>query len=221
MEPMWSLGEYASPVQAALDAWRGGDPVRRLWRGDASLWTGADEARWLGWLHVVGRMRDEIPRLGKLAADVRAAGFAHVVLLGMGGSSLCPEVLRRTFGPVSGWPDLLVLDSTVPARVRSIDQRIDPARTLFVVSSKSGTTVEPNVFMEYFLARVRSAVGAEAAGSHFVAITDPGTELEAKARRERFRAVLPGEPAIGGRYSALSHFGMTPAALMGVAVKEF
>ena len=218
---MWSLGEAASAVQAALEEWRARDQVGRLWRGDTSLWTGGDEARWLGWLDVVGRMRDEVALLGKLATDVRAAGTAHVVLLGMGGSSLCPEVLRRTFGPVRGWPELLVLDSTVPAQVQSIDQSIDPARTLFVVSSKSGTTIEPNVFLEFFLARVRAAVGDDTAGSHFVAITDPGTELEAKARRAGFRAVLYGEPAIGGRYSALSHFGMAPAALMGVGVKEF
>jgi glucose-6-phosphate isomerase len=218
---MWSLGEAASAVQAALEEWRARNQVGRLWRGDTSLWTGGDEARWLGWLDVVGRMRDEVAQLGKLATDVRAAGTAHVVLLGMGGSSLCPEVLRRTFGPVRSWPELLVLDSTVPAQVQSIAQSIDPARTLFVVSSKSGTTIEPNVFMEFFLARVRAAVGDDTAGSHFIAITDPGSELEAKARRAGFRAVLYGEPAIGGRYSALSHFGMAPAALMGVGVKEF
>jgi len=221
VEPMWSLGQAAGAVQSALSEWRARDHVRRLWDGDASLWTGAGEDRWLGWLHAVDAEREQVAALHRLATDVRAAGFAHVVLLGMGGSSLCPEVMSRTFGPVRGAPELLVLDSTVPAQVRAVAARVDPARTLFVVSSKSGTTIEPNVFMEFFLARVRATVGPERAGSHFVAITDPGTALAAVAQRERFRAVLHGDPAIGGRYSALSHFGMAPAALAGIDVATF
>lgn len=211
---------FADPaVKAALADWRAGDKVRRLWRGDATLWTGGEEARWLGWLRIVEEMRGQAAALRRLADDARGAGFRHALVLGMGGSSLCPEVLRATFGALPDRPDLIVLDSTVPAQVRSFAARIDPARTLFVVSSKSGSTVEPNVFKQFFFELVRST--GIAPGERFVAVTDPGTKLDALARAEGFRHVLPGVPSIGGRYSALSSFGMAPAAVMGLDVDAF
>ncbi|MGH7268390.1 MAG: bifunctional transaldolase/phosoglucose isomerase, partial [Candidatus Rokuibacteriota bacterium] len=217
----YAVGEAAGAVSTALEDWRAHDKVRRLWAGDASLWTGTDEARWLGWLRVLDDRRERADEYRRLGEAARAGGFAHVVVLGMGGSSLCPDVLARTFGRQAGFPELLVLDSTVPAQVRALARRVDPGRALFVVSSKSGTTIEPNVFAAYFLERVEAAVGAGAAGAHFIAITDPGTPLEALARARGFRHVAHGLPDIGGRFSALSSFGMVPAALMGLDVPRF
>src|SRR5262245_49444629 len=220
----WNLGAASAAVQAELAAWREQDKVRRLWAGDTSLWTRSDEDRWLGWMRLLegaeGGSAAAAP-LAQLAAEVARAGFLHMVVLGMGGSSLCPEVLSQTFAPISGFPALLVLDSTDPQQVRSLEQRLDPARTLFVVSSKSGTTTEPHVFFEYFFALVQEAVGVTRAPGHFVAITDPGSKLQALAENLSFRRVVPGAPDIGGRYSALSPFGMAPAALMGLDVADF
>ncbi|MCS6925759.1 MAG: bifunctional transaldolase/phosoglucose isomerase, partial [Candidatus Binatia bacterium] len=216
-----SLGGLAAAVEATCREWREAQKVRRLWRGDASLWTDTDESQWLGWLHVVDGQRDHGEHLQQIADDVQQAGFTHALLLGMGGSSLCPEVLRRTFGVIPGFPELLVLDSTIPAQVKTFAQTIDPARTLFIVSSKSGTTTEPNVFMRYFMELARHAVGAEQVGSRFLAITDPGTPLHKLAKSERFRQIVHGVPSIGGRYSALSNFGMVPAAIMGIDVLRF
>ena len=161
-------------------------------------WTGADEARWLGWLDVARGQRGSLAALDDLRRAVTANGLNDVLLLGMGGSSLCPEVMRMTFGRVAGAPDLHVLDSTAPAQVQTFEDRVDLARTLFIVSSKSGTTLEPTIFYEYFRARVETAVGGEAAGARFVAVTDPGSALEETARRAGFRRVFPGEPSIGG-----------------------
>jgi transaldolase/glucose-6-phosphate isomerase len=218
---LYSLGEFTATVEATSQEWRESNKVRRLWRGDASLWTDTDESQWLGWLHVVDGQRDHGEHLQRIADDVRQAGFTHALLLGMGGSSLCPEVMRRTFGVVDGFPELLVLDSTVPAQVKAVAQKIDPARTLFIVSSKSGSTTEPNVFKQYFMDLARKAVGTERVGAQFLAITDPGTPLHKLAKSERFRHIVHGLPSIGGRYSALSNFGMVPAAIMGVDVPRF
>jgi transaldolase/glucose-6-phosphate isomerase len=205
-------------VRASLDDWTREGRTGRLWARDATLWTGADEASWLGWLGVVGEQAALVDSLGRFAAEVRAEGFRHVLLLGMGGSSLCPEVLSRTFGPVAGHPELLVLDSTDPAQVLAFERRIDPARTLFIVSSKSGSTLEPNIFKQYFFERVTANAGAGDAGGRFVAITDPGSKMQAVAEADRFRRVFFGVPSIGGRYSALSSFGLVPAAAMGLDV---
>ncbi len=207
----------ASEVKGTVDEWAAGAKVARLWKGDAALWTGRDEDRWVGWLRIIDQQRARREEFGRVAEDVRLAGFGAVVVLGMGGSSLCPDVLAQTFGRVPGFPQALVLDSTVPAQIRSLERQLDLRRTLFLVASKSGTTIEPAAFLAYFLDRVRSLMGA-GAGSRFVAITDPGTELEKLAQREGFRNVFHGVPSIGGRYSALSHFGMVPAASMGVDV---
>jgi len=208
-------------VNEALEDWRRHGKIRRLWAGDAALRTSKDEADWLGWLTIVGEERARLDQLRAFAEEVRAAGFRHVLLLGMGGSSLGPEVLAQTFGRQVNAPELLVLDSTDPAQIREFESRIDPARTLFIVSSKSGGTLEPNVLKQYFFERVRQAVGQEQAGRHFIAITDPGSSMQQVAERDRFRHVFFGKPSIGGRYSVLSDFGMVPAAAMGLDLPRF
>jgi transaldolase/glucose-6-phosphate isomerase len=205
-------------VRRTLEEWTAAGKVRRLWARDATLWTGADEADWLGWLGIVEDQLSRIAELRRVAEDVRREGFTRAVLLGMGGSSLCPEVLKETFGRVDGFPELFVLDSTDPAQIRALERKVDLAKTLFIVASKSGSTLEPNIFTRYFVERVRQVVGAERAGSRFVAITDPGSNLQRVAEADRFHQVFFGVPSIGGRYSALSDFGMVPAAVMGLDV---
>ena len=212
--------ELEQQVVEAARTWDGADKTKRLWQSDTSVWTGADEDRWLGWLHIVEQQRQQLETFADVAKDTREAGVSHVLLLGMGGSSLFPDVLARTYGGTTaarGWPVLKILDSTVPEQVRRLHGEVDPETTLFVVASKSGTTLEPTVFMESFLDRAQNELGP-AAGGHFVAITDPGSKLEAFAREHDFRAIHHGVPEIGGRFSALSHFGMVPAAMMGLDV---
>ena len=207
-------------VETALQEWQVKDGVARLWAGDASLWTGADEGQWLGWLTIVDEQLRAVDRFAGLSRDVRAAAFTHALMIGMGGSSLCPEVLKSIFGPVAGWPDLSVLDSTDPAQVRTALDGIDIERTLFIVASKSGTTLESRLLMDFFFEKSTAHVGRAAAGRHWIAITDPGSELEASAIDRGFRAVFAGRPSIGGRFSALSDFGMIPAACMGLDTAE-
>ena len=220
-QQQYALGDAQADVDATLDEWRRDGRVRRLWAKDPAVWTGTDENEWLGWLYVVEAHSDEAEALETLVEDVRRAGFRHVMLLGMGGSSLCAEVLRQTVGRIDGYPELLVLDSIVPAQVKAFEERIDPSRTLFLVSSKSGGTTETAVLKQYFMDKVSRAGAGDAAGRNFVAITDPGTKLHKRAKRDRFRSIRHGEPSIGGRYSALSNFGLVPAALMGIDVKAF
>ena len=205
-------------VIASLESWRHDGNVRRLYAGDARLWTGSDEATWLGWLTIAEEQRKRISSLSSLAEDIRQQGFSHILLLGMGGSSLGPEVFAETFGRQNGRPELLVLDSTDPAQIRTVESKIDPARTLFIVSSKSGSTLEPNILKQYFFECAKRAVGADEAGSRFIAITDPGSTLQKIAERDRFRHIAFGIPSIGGRYSVLSDFGMLPAAAMGLDI---
>ena len=209
-----------SEFTKTLDEWRAAGNVRRLWSGDRSLWTGADEDKWLGWLNVTRDQLAHVDRLAALAEEVKREGFTDAVLLGMGGSSLCPAVMQATFGVVAGFPRLHVLDSTDPAQVRSCEERIDLLKTIFIVSSKSGSTLEPNILKEYFFERVRGAGLGDAAGSRFIAVTDPGSSLEQVATRDRFRHIFHGEPTIGGRYSALSAFGTVPSAVMGLDVQQ-
>jgi transaldolase / glucose-6-phosphate isomerase len=208
-------------VKSNISDWQSGRRMERLWQRDATLWTGDDEDKWLGWLDITEYQISHPIELRNLAKEVWSAGFKDVLLLGMGGSSLCPEVLRKTFGKIAGYPDLHVLDSTDPAQVKAFESRIDIARALFIVSSKSGSTLEPNIFKQYFFERTKQAVGADKAGSHFIAITDPGSKMQKVAEADRFRHVFLGRPSIGGRYSALSNFGMVPAAVIGVDTKKF
>jgi transaldolase / glucose-6-phosphate isomerase len=211
----------SSDVTAALADWRSGGKIERLWQRDASLWTGGDERNWLGWLDIVDQQIAQQDQLQRVAKEVQQRGFQHVLLLGMGGSSLCPEVLRLTFGRVTHFPNLHVLDSTDPAQVKAFEHLIDIPKTLFIVSSKSGSTLEPNIFKQYFFERTKQAVGATKVGSQFIAITDPGSKMQQVAEADRFLHVFFGRPSIGGRYSALSNFGMLPAAVIGIDTKRF
>ncbi len=218
----YSLPEdLAEAVKQSLEEWRVEGKVRRLWAGDRRLWTNTDENKWLGWMHVTDDQLAHIDHLRRIAEEVKEAGFSHALLLGMGGSSLCPEVMKFTFGKTAGFPELHVLDSTDPAQVKACEEKIDLANTLVIVSSKSGTTLEPNVFKQYFYERVKEVVGEEEVGNRFIAITDPGSPLQLVAERDKFRHVFFGLPSIGGRYSALSDFGMVPSAVMGVDVAKF
>jgi len=208
-------------VAAELEDWRKDGRGRKLWAGDASIWTGGSEARWLGWLGIVDERADHVAELQAFQDDVRKAGFKHVLLLGMGGSSLGPEVFAETFGQRGGFPELLVLDSTDPQQIASFEDRVNLAETLVIVSSKSGGTLEPNILKAYFFDRMQKAVGNEKAGQHFVAVTDPGSHMEEVAKQDRFRYIFHGDPAIGGRYSVLSNFGLVPAAAMGLDLPQF
>jgi transaldolase / glucose-6-phosphate isomerase len=220
--PRW---EFSAPltqaVQTTLKDWQAGNKMARLWRGDPSLWTGDDEDKWIGWLSIVDDRLEHLKELNDAAADAAKAGFTHTLLLGMGGSSLCPEVLKITYGQQPGHPELHVLDSTDPAQIKSVENQVDLAKTLCIVASKSGSTLEPNIFKQYFFERMQQTVGKEKAGQHFMAITDPGSKMQQVAESDRFRKIFFGRPSIGGRYSALSNFGMAPAAIMGLDVAKF
>ncbi len=211
--------DLSDKVKKTLDEWRTEGKVRRLWANDASLWTNEDEAKWLGWLGITYDQIAHIKPLQDLAEEVKKGGFKNVLLLGMGGSSLGPEVLKKTFGHIAGFPELFVLDSTDPAQVETFEKKIDLEKTLFIVSSKSGSTLEPNIFKQYFYDKLKSKIG-EKAGSHFIAVTDPGSKVEGIAKTDGFKHVFNGLPSIGGRYSVLSNFGMVPAAVMGVDVSK-
>ena len=210
----------AEKVIEAQATWRENDNTRRLWSKDASLWTGRDEAKWLGWLAVVDQELRDFSPLQKFGRELSEESFADVLLLGMGGSSLGPEVLAKCLGSAPGYPRLHVLDSTDPQQVQRFERSVDLARTVFIVSSKSGTTLEPSVLMDYFFAQVSAAVSG-AAAQHFVAITDPGSQLQKIAEARGFRRIFHGVPDIGGRYSVLSHFGLVPLAATGHDVREF
>ncbi|MFT3746631.1 MAG: bifunctional transaldolase/phosoglucose isomerase [Pyrinomonadaceae bacterium] len=204
-------------VKAAGNSWNNENKIERIWAKDASVWTGDDEAKWLGWLHVVEEQLELTESYRDLHGDITAAGFTDVLLMGMGGSSLCPEVLAMTFGKAN----FHILDSTVPAQVKTVEDKLDLTKTLFIVASKSGSTLEPNCFKQYFFDRVSAKVGAEQAGKQFIAITDPGSKMEQIAKDDGFRHIFYGKPEIGGRFSALSAFGMTAAASMGLDVEAF
>ena len=210
----------AVSLKTGIDDWRANGNVRRLLQRDATLWTGTDEANWLGWLGITADQLAENNDLRKVAEDAKSGGFTDVLLLGMGGSSLCPEVLRMTYGKIPGYPELHVLDSTDPAQIKSFEDRVDIKKTLFIVSSKSGSTLEPNIFKQYFFEKVKQALGADKAGSRFIAITDPGSKMQLVGEADRFRHIFFGLPSIGGRYSALSNFGLVPAAVMGLDTKK-
>ena len=216
--PGVSLGDYLPEVESALADLQRRQVISRIWSGDHTVWKPdpTEISNRLGWLTVSDTMYEQTTVLEALGREAREAGMRHAVVLGMGGSSLGPEVLRQSFGSTPGYPELLVLDSTVPDWVRSVADAIDPAQTLFIVSSKSGSTTEPNMFYAYFRDLVEKAVGVDVAGQHFIAVTDPGTSLEKMAKEQGFRRVFANPPEIGGRYSVLSYFGMVPAALAGI-----
>jgi len=215
----------AAEVKSSLEEWRRQGKVRQLWARNAALWTGSDEGNWLGWLGIIEDQLAHSDYLKNMAdevkGEVKRKRISHVLLLGMGGSSLCPEVLQMTFGRRPGFPRFHVLDSTDPAQIRAFEKKIDLSHTLFIVSSKSGGTLEPNIFKQYFFKRVQKAIGAKKAGSRFIAITDPGSKMQQVAESDGFRHIFFGLPSIGGRYSALSNFGMVPAAIMGIDTARF
>src|SRR6516165_1764692 len=213
--------ELDAGVKAALEDWRKNGNVRRLWAGDAALWTDADEANWTGWLNIVYDQLKADGHLEAFAADVKNAGFKDVLLLGMGGSSLGPEVFAETFGSAPGFPKLHVLDSTDPAQIRRFENAVDLKNSLFMVSSKSGSTLEPNIFKAYFFEKAKQAVGEVEAPKRFVAVTDPNSAVEKMATAAGFRHIFHGLKSIGGRYSVLSNFGMVPATAIGIPPRGF
>jgi transaldolase/glucose-6-phosphate isomerase len=207
-------------VDTAAKEWAASGKLRDLWAGEASVWTGGDEGHWLGWLKVVDAVTAELPKLKAFQDKVKAGGFTDILLLGMGGSSLGPEVLAETFGKQSGFPTLHILDSTDPAQIKALQAKLDLTKTLCIVSSKSGSTLEPNIFKAYFWDETTKAVGGWA-GKHFVAVTDPGSKMQKVAEDDRFGDIFFGDKTIGGRYSVLSNFGMVPAAAMGLDLDAF
>jgi glucose-6-phosphate isomerase len=205
------------PITSAIDEARTAGIARRIREKDTSVWTGDPKTAEMirnsvGWLTVADEMLGVVDELRVFAEEVRPE-FSHVMVCGMGGSSLCPEVLARTFGKQEGFPELLVLDSTDPDVIAALGKRIEIEKCLFIVASKSGTTTEPNVFFKYWYDRVKS-------GRNFVAITDPGSPLVETATAHGFRRIFLNQADIGGRYSALSYFGMVPAALMGLDIRK-
>lgn len=199
-------------VREQISAWLSDDKVRRIWDKDSSVWTGEDEAKWLGWLAIAEEEAANIAKYHQLQKDLEDSRLTDVLLMGMGGSSLCPEVLAVTFDK----KNFRILDSTVPSQVKAVEERLDLAKTLFIVASKSGSTLEPNCFKQYFFDRVSQISGEP--GKHFVAITDPGSKMEQIAKDDRFRHIFYGKPEVGGRFSALSAFGLTAAAAMGLDI---
>jgi len=198
-----------------MDEWKAEDKIFRVWSKDDGVWTNDDEAKWLGWLDIVETELDDLQKYLDVAED--AKNFSDIVLLGMGGSSLCPEVLAETFGR----RQFHILDSTVPAQIITLESKIDLAKTLFIVASKSGSTLEPNTFKQYFFDKVSELVGADNAGKQFIAITDPNSKMQKVAEADNFRNIFFGDASIGGRFSALSVFGMIPGAIMGLDLVDF
>jgi transaldolase/glucose-6-phosphate isomerase len=217
-----SLGAYQKKVDETLAEMAENRVLPRIWAHDHTVWKDepTEITNRLGWLHTADVMCENLGRLDGLADAVRDAAYTHVLLLGMGGSSLAPEVFRKTFGVRDGYLDLAVLDSTDPGAVLAYAERLDLARTLFIVATKSGGTVETLSFFKFFYNRVVDAVGQDRAGEHFVAITDPGSKLADLAGRYSFRATFLNDPNIGGRYAALSYFGLLPAALIGMDLER-
>src|SRR6478672_2948407 len=210
--------ELGKAVEKSTEDWRASAKIRKLWHHDKSVWTGDDENKWLGWL--TSPATADIADYEDFSHRVKGQHFTDAVVLGMGGSSLGPEVLAQTFDRQPGYPKLHVLDSTDPAQIRALQAKINLADTLFIVSSKSGSTTEPNVMKNYFFERVSETIGAEKAGHRFIAITDPGSSLQKVATNQGFARIFHGDPAIGGRYSVLSPFGLVPAAAAGIDVRS-
>jgi transaldolase/glucose-6-phosphate isomerase len=204
-------------IKDRLAAFRRDNLVRRIWDRDPSVWSSGDEDRWLGWLTLPDD-KAGIGRVREFADEIQAEGTTDVVLLGMGGSSLAPEVMASIVGRTDGAPALHVLDSTDPGQIRTVEAAVEFPRTLFLVASKSGTTLEVNILKQYFFHRAAQHFGEAEAGRRFAVTTDPGSKMEQIARDENFRAIFSGLPSVGGRYSALSNFGLVPAALIGIDI---
>ena len=214
----YSLPEtLETAVRACIEEWQKEKNLARIWQKDASVWTNTDEAKWLGWLDSTEAELQKVQEYKDFAEDIKKAGFTDVLLMGMGGSSLCPEVLSITFNK----SNFHVLDSTVPAQIRAIEAKLNLEKTLFIVASKSGATLEPNTFKQYFFEKLSEKVGRDAAGRQFVAITDPNSKMQSTAEADGFRKIFFGNPEIGGRFSALSPFGMAAGAAMGLDVEDF
>jgi len=212
----YSLPEkLENAVQLKFDEWQKENKIARIWRQDASVWTNDDESKWLGWLNIVKTELNDLQKYRDFAEI--GEDFSDIVLLGMGGSSLGPEVFSVTFGK----KNFYILDSTVPAQIKTLESKIDLANTLFIVASKSGSTLEPNTFKQYFYERVSGLVGRENAGRQFAAITDPNSKMQKVAEQDNFRRIFFGNAEIGGRFSVLSVFGMIPASAMGIDVEDF
>ncbi len=215
----YELAGCDGDFQRILQEWKIANGTERIWSRDAALWSGSDEAKWLGWLDAIEAHRGGVSQITSCADEIRADGFTDCLLLGMGGSSLCPEVVSETFGHQPGSPRLHVLDSTVPDQVSRVRQSLDLQKTLLAVASKSGSTVEPNVLLDYFCDQVGQET--DEVGRQVVAVTDPGSSLEDRATDEKYRAVFHGVPEIGGRFSALSNFGLLPAGLAGLDLTSY
>lgn len=217
--------DLKNALQNAQNEWQNSKKLDKLWQKDASLWTSAtgpdNESLWLGWLDIVERQQADLAAFKALAEDIKSAGFTHALLLGMGGSSLAPEVMALTYGQQAGFPSLHIVDSTDPAQVAAAEKAVDLKKTVCIVSSKSGSTLEPNILKDYFFAQMQKAVGAEKAGDHFIAVTDPGSKMEQVAKADKFRKIYYGDKTIGGRFSALSNFGIVPASVAGLNVEKF
>jgi glucose-6-phosphate isomerase len=217
----YNAGNAQDAITTELNEWQKENKMSRLWKNDPRLWTNHDENQWTGWLALMQSRFSDTIRIIDLAYNIKAEGFKEIVLLGMGGSSLCPAMLATTFGKIEDYPRLHILDSTDPLQIKHLEERLDLKHTFFIVSSKSGTTLEPNIFKQYFYARLQTVLEKPDVGHCFMAITDPGTSLDTLAKKNNFRTIFYGIPSIGGRYSALSNFGMAPAGLMGIDLNKF
>ncbi len=220
MAIQYSVANLGEAINTEIAHWEQENKIKRLWQGDASLWTNQDESDWLGWLDVPAEQQ-EIPRIHALTKEIAQGNTSDIVLLGMGGSSLCPAMMAETFGDREGFPALHILDSTDPVQILHLEEKINLKSTIFIVASKSGSTLEPNIFKAYFYARLQKALNRSDVGDRFIAITDPHTSLEKIAKQEQFKEIFNGVPSIGGRYSALTNFGMVPSGLVGINVVEF
>jgi glucose-6-phosphate isomerase len=216
----FELGGYSDAMEHGLEAIQEQDIFKRLWKHDHTVWKSEPDeiTNRLGWLQVPTEMKEVVPELTRFTDDIREGGYQYVVLLGMGGSSLAPDVFQKTFGIADRYPELFVLDSTDPGAILNLLEKIDITKTIFIVSTKSGSTVETLSLFKFMYTKIADALGVDRAGMHFAAVTDPGSDLEKLAIRVRFRRIFLNNPDIGGRYSALSYFGLVPAALIGIDI---
>ncbi len=222
MKMRMSLGQYQADVEAMLSHLDTDKIVERIWQKDHTVWQEdpTEITDRLGWLSFIDLMREKVPELESFLDEIRNAGFQYVVLLGMGGSSLGPEVLRAIFGKIEGHPELIVLDSINPAWIRQVQDQIDLKKTLFLVASKSGSTIEIQMLLLHFKSLVESITGKDSVGTHFVAITDKDSPLAKQAIEMGFRRIFENPSDIGGRYSVLSLFGLVPAVLAGLDINR-